>query len=75
MDGRVGTCASQQGSLLALLDGFEPKPINLYAIYPPTRFLAAKARLFIDFLAERFAGSRPQLKDLRACRALSRAMP
>jgi DNA-binding transcriptional LysR family regulator len=49
----------QKGSLQALLDGFEPKPIDLYAIYPPTRFLAAKVRLFIDFLAERFAGSRP----------------
>lgn len=49
----------QRGTLVALLDGFEPKPIDLYAIYPPTRFLAAKVRLFIDFLAERFAGSRP----------------
>lgn len=45
--------------LVPLLDGFEPRPIDLYAIYPPTRFLAAKVRLFIDFLAERFAGSRP----------------
>jgi DNA-binding transcriptional LysR family regulator len=50
---------AQNGRLVALLDGFEPKPIDLYAIYPPTRFLAAKVRLFIDFLAERFAGSRP----------------
>jgi DNA-binding transcriptional LysR family regulator len=49
----------RKGTLVALLDGFEPKPIDLYAIYPPTRFLAAKVRLFIDFLAERFAGSRP----------------
>lgn len=49
----------QRGTLVALLDGFEPKPIDLYAIYPPTRFLAAKVRLFIDFLAERFAGTRP----------------
>jgi DNA-binding transcriptional LysR family regulator len=49
----------RKGTLVALLDGFEPKPIDLYAIYPPTRFLAAKVRLFIDFLAQRFAGSRP----------------
>jgi DNA-binding transcriptional LysR family regulator len=49
----------RNGRLVALLDGFEPKPIDLYAIYPPTRFLAAKVRLFIDFLAQRFAGSRP----------------
>ena len=49
----------RSGALIPLLDGFEPKPINLYAIYPPTRFLAAKVRLFIDFLAERFARLRP----------------
>jgi DNA-binding transcriptional LysR family regulator len=49
----------RNGQLAPLLEGFEPRPIDLYAIYPPTRFLAAKVRLFIDFLAERFAGSRP----------------
>jgi DNA-binding transcriptional LysR family regulator len=49
----------QKGSLVTLLDGFEPKPITLYAIYPPTRFLAAKVRVFIDFLAERFQKLRP----------------
>ncbi len=49
----------QKGTLVTLLDGFEPKPITLYAIYPPTRFLAAKVRVFIDFLAERFQKLRP----------------
>ena len=49
----------QTGRLVTVLDGFEPKPIDLYAIYPPTRFLAAKVRLFIDFLVERFARARP----------------
>lgn len=49
----------QKGTLVTILDGFEPKPINLYAIYPPTRFLAAKVRVFIDFLAERFVRTRP----------------
>jgi DNA-binding transcriptional LysR family regulator len=49
----------QEGTLVTILDGFEPRPINLYAIYPPTRFLAAKVRVFIDFLAERFARTRP----------------
>jgi DNA-binding transcriptional LysR family regulator len=28
--------------------------LHLYALYPPTRHLAAKVRLFIDFLAKRF---------------------
>src|SRR5436190_1523047 len=49
----------QKGSLVTILDGFDPKPINLYAIYPPTRFLAAKVRVFIDFLAQRFSQARP----------------
>ncbi len=49
----------RSGALVPLLDGFEPRPINLYAIYPPTRFLAAKVRVFIDFLADRFARTRP----------------
>ena len=49
----------QKGGLVTILDGFEPKPINLYAIYPPTRFLAAKVRVFIDFLAQRFSQARP----------------
>jgi len=30
-------------------------PLTLYAIYPPTRHLAVKVRLFIDFLVERFS--------------------
>jgi len=29
--------------------------LTLYAIYPPTRHLAVKVRLFIDFLVERFS--------------------
>lgn len=49
----------QKGALVPLLEGFEPQPIALYAIYPPTRFLAAKVRVFIDFLAERFQKLRP----------------
>jgi DNA-binding transcriptional LysR family regulator len=49
----------EKGNLLQVLDGFEPKPLGLYAIYPPTRFVAAKLRLFIDFLAERFRRQRP----------------
>ena len=29
--------------------------MTLYAIYPPTRHLAVKVRLFIDLLVERFS--------------------
>jgi DNA-binding transcriptional LysR family regulator len=34
---------------------------NLYAVYLPTRYLAPKVRVFIDFLAERFAGGLPSV--------------
>jgi hypothetical protein len=32
--------------------------LSAYAIYPPTRHLAVKVHLFIDFLVERFSAGR-----------------
>jgi DNA-binding transcriptional LysR family regulator len=37
-----------------LLDVYKAPPLLLYAVYPPTRHLAVKVRLFIDFLVARF---------------------
>src|SRR5580692_5267641 len=48
----------QEGSLRSILTDYPPPEIAIYAIYPPTRHLSVKVRLFIDFLIERF-GSRP----------------
>ena len=48
----------QEGSLVAILPDYKPPALSLYAIYPPTRHVAMKVRLFIDFLVERF-GARP----------------
>ena len=31
----------------------------LYAVYPPTQYLAVKVRAFIDFLVGRFSGVPP----------------
>jgi DNA-binding transcriptional LysR family regulator len=45
--------------LRRFLDEYRAPPLHLYAIYPPTRHLAVKVRLFIDFLVERFA-SKPE---------------
>ena len=47
----------EQGTLVPLLDQFEFASIDAWAIYPPTRHLPRRVRAFIDFLAERFAGS------------------
>jgi DNA-binding transcriptional LysR family regulator len=41
------------GTLRTILTDYKPPAITLYAIYAPTRHLAVKVRLFIDFLVER----------------------
>ncbi|MDB5452000.1 MAG: transcriptional regulator,LysR family [Caulobacteraceae bacterium] len=44
------------GRLKTILCPYEPASINVFAVYPHGRHLAAKVRVFVDFLAERFAG-------------------
>ena len=46
----------QQGALQMILTGYSIPEITMYAIYPQTRHLSVKVRLFIDFLVERFGG-------------------
>jgi DNA-binding transcriptional LysR family regulator len=48
----------QEGSLRSILTDYAAPEISVYAIYPPTRHLSVKVRVFIDFLIERF-GSQP----------------
>jgi DNA-binding transcriptional LysR family regulator len=36
-----------------------PSELGIYALYAPNRYLAAKTRVFIDFLVERF-GPHPE---------------
>lgn len=43
------------GRLCVVLDEFHPVPLGVYALFAPNRYLAAKTRLLIDFLVERFA--------------------
>jgi DNA-binding transcriptional LysR family regulator len=43
-------------ALRSFLSEYNAPSLTLYAIYPPTRHLAVKVRLFIDFLADRFSG-------------------
>jgi len=43
----------KNGALRSILADYNSPPLTLYAIYPPTRRLAVKVRLFIDFLIER----------------------
>jgi DNA-binding transcriptional LysR family regulator len=46
----------QSGALRAILPDYQAPGLSIYAIYPPTRHLSNKVRLFIDFLVERFGG-------------------
>lgn len=43
----------KSGALVPCLGDYKTPPLMLYAIYPPTRHLSVKVRLFIDFLIER----------------------
>lgn len=49
----------QAGRLLAVLPDHSPPPGSVYAVYAPNRYLAAKTRLFIDFIVERFGPKPP----------------
>jgi DNA-binding transcriptional LysR family regulator len=46
----------QQGRLATILTSYQAPEISIYAIYPETRHLSLKVRVFIDFLVERFGG-------------------
>lgn len=44
----------KQGKLISLLDDYCPANIGIHAVYPATRHLAMKVRIFVDFLVDRF---------------------
>ena len=48
--------ALRAGALRSVLADYKAPALTLYAIYPPTRHLSVKVRLFIDFLVARFSG-------------------
>ena len=40
--------------LKVVLPDYAPTGLDVYAVFAPNRYLAAKTRVFIDFLVERF---------------------
>jgi DNA-binding transcriptional LysR family regulator len=42
-----------QGSVELLLTSFEPSPVPVHAVWPATRILPSKVKLFVDLLADR----------------------
>ena len=51
------------GRLQVVLPNYPPAALGVFALYAPNRYLAAKTRLLIDFLASRF-GERPSWDTL-----------
>ncbi len=45
----------RNGTLVPLLTDYQLIELGAYAIYPPTRYLSSRVRLFIDHLAESFS--------------------
>jgi len=54
--GFVAGEAIRSGHVVRLLQAFEPEPYEVHALYPHSRHLAAKVRLLVDFLVERYRG-------------------
>ncbi|HZZ63777.1 MAG TPA: LysR family transcriptional regulator [Roseiarcus sp.] len=54
----------QSGSLRTVLDRFPQPALAIHALFASNRYLAAKTRAFIDFLAERF-GEEPEWDRFR----------
>ncbi len=50
------TLADVQGHVRSQLADYKAPELSIFVLYPPTRHLSAKVRVFIDFLVERFAG-------------------
>jgi len=50
------------GRLQIVLADYPPTELGIFALYAPNRYLAAKTRVLIDFLVERF-GARPEWDD------------
>lgn len=50
--------ALAKGDLVVIMEDYSLPTTHAYAVYPATRFLPRKVRVFIDFLVERF-GERP----------------
>jgi DNA-binding transcriptional LysR family regulator len=48
--------ALQSGQLVSVLPAYRPPEAGLYALYPHSRHLAARVRVFIDFMRARFGG-------------------
>ena len=52
----IAYTAIERGELVPILTDYHWPELNAYAVYPQTRHLSRRVRVFVDFLAERFSG-------------------
>ncbi len=62
----------RRGALVPILTDYTWQTSPAYAVYPPTRHLSYRVRAFIDFLAERFAGTPEWDRDCARAETTSR---
>lgn len=55
----VAASALRAGRVQQVLQDFEAEPFGVHVLYPHSRHLAAKVRVLVDFLAERYRGTPP----------------
>jgi DNA-binding transcriptional LysR family regulator len=56
--------ALRRGELVEVLEGWECEVLPLYIVYPQTRHLSNKVRVFVDWLAKLVQGLK-QVEDVR----------
>ena len=62
----ISADAIRRGHLVPILRDVDWPTSSAWAVYPPTRHLSYRVRAFIDFLAERFAGTPQWDRDCTA---------
>ena len=50
--------AVRSGRLVQILKEYQSPPGDIWAVYPTRRHLSAKVRTFVDYLVQRFAGTK-----------------
>lgn len=63
--------AVRRGALSIILENHMKPPIAMYAVHPSKRNQTARARAFIDFLVEQFAGEAFWDRELFDCQTMS----
>jgi DNA-binding transcriptional LysR family regulator len=49
----------EHGELVAVLPAYRPKPLEVFIVYPPSRQLRAKVRVFIEWVTQIYGRLRP----------------